>query len=67
MKTAFYFIAIVAFSALMLSPKLPKTYPPKEVVEQRREIVVREIKLNKLISEIEITLAVDSVKISQEN
>jgi hypothetical protein len=67
MKTTFYIIAIVAFSALMLSPKLPKAYPPKEVVEQRREIVVREIKLDKLISEIEVTLAVDSVKISREN
>ena len=67
MKTTFYFIAIVAFSALMLSPKLPKIYPPKEVVQQRREIVVQEIKLDKLISEIEVKLAVDSTQITQEN
>lgn len=67
MKTSFYFIAIVAFSALMLSPKLPKVYPPKEVVEQRREIVVKEIKLDKLITEIEVKLAIDSTQINQEN
>jgi len=67
MKTTFYLIAIVAFSALMLSPKLPKIYPSKEVVQQRREIVVQEIKLDKLISEIEVKLAVDSTQITQEN
>ncbi|MDR6844500.1 hypothetical protein [Flavobacterium granuli] len=66
MKTTFYIIGIVVFSAIMLSPKLPKFYPPKEVIEQRKEIVYKEIKLNKIISEIETKLAVDSVLISNK-
>jgi len=56
MKTLFSTIALVAFSALMLSPTLPADYPPKKVVEQRKEIVCKERKLNNLITVIECEL-----------
>lgn len=56
MKTFFSAIALLAFSALMLSPRLPADYPPKKVVEQRKEIVCKEKKLNNLITEIECEL-----------
>lgn len=65
MKTAFYIVAFVAFSALMLSPKLPENYPPKAVLEQRKKIVCKEIKINKLIHTIEHTLAIDSISIQK--
>lgn len=61
MKTAFYAVALVAFSALMLSPKLPAAYPPKIVLEQRKDIIVKETKIDNLITEIECTLATDSI------
>lgn len=62
MKTAFYIVAIVAFSALMLSPKLPVDYPPKSVLEQRKEIAFKEQNINRLIQEIEYKLEVDSIQ-----
>lgn len=65
MKTFFTAIALVAFSALMLSPQLPKSYPPKKVVEMRKEIVCKEIKINGLIKEIECNLAVDSIAVKR--
>jgi hypothetical protein len=65
MKTAFYIVALVAFSALMLTPKAPPIYPPKAVLEQRREIVYKEQKINSLIRQVEYTLAIDSILIKQ--
>ena len=65
MKTSVFIIALVAFSALMLSPKTPKEYPPKAVLEQRKEIVYKEIKINKLINTIEYALAIDSLQIEK--
>jgi hypothetical protein len=67
MKTTFYIVAIVAFSALMLNPKQPPEYPPKEVVEQRKEIVFKEQKINSIIKKIEYNLAIDSVQIHYAN
>ena len=67
MKTAFYIVAIVAFSALMLSPKPPSKYPPKDVMEQRREIVFKEQKINSIIKKIEYNLAIDSIQIQESN
>lgn len=64
MKTAFYAVALVAFSALMLSPKLPAAYPPKIVLEQRKEIIGKEAKIDNLITEIETTLTNDSIQIN---
>ena len=61
MKSPVFIIAIAAFSALMLSPKKPEEYPPKAVLEQRKEIANKELKINKLIQEIEITLVIDSI------
>jgi hypothetical protein len=63
MKTSVFIIALAAFSALMLSPKPLEEYPPKAVLEQRKEIVTKEIKINKLINTIEYALAIDSLQI----
>ncbi|OYX86790.1 MAG: hypothetical protein B7Y83_00180 [Flavobacteriales bacterium 32-34-25] len=67
MKTFFTAIALVAFSALMLSPQLPETYPPKKVVEMRKEIVCKEQEINGIIKEIECNLAVDSIAVKKHN
>lgn len=61
MKTTIYVIGFIAFSALMLSPKLPKEYPPKEVVEQRKEIVYKEAKIERIINSIESNILLDSI------
>lgn len=63
MKTFLSAIGLFAFSALMLSPQLPKNYPPKKVIEMRKEIVCKEVKINGLIQEIECKLA-DSTEIN---
>lgn len=67
MKTALYVAALVVFSALMLSPNLPAEYPPKLVLEQRKEIVYKEQKIKQLIQEIEYTLVIDSIQISNKH
>lgn len=61
MKTTIYVIGFIAFSALMLSPKLPKEYPPKKVLEQRKEIVCKEAEIQKIINSIENTIVFDSL------
>ena len=58
-------MAILVFSAVMLSPKMPKEYPPKAVLEQRADIAVKEIKLKNLINKIEYVIKKDSLKIAQ--
>jgi hypothetical protein len=65
MKTTFYVIGIIAFSALMLSPKLPKEYPPKIVLEQRKEIVCKEAKIEKIIDAIESNIMLDSIHLEK--
>lgn len=67
MKTTGFIIALALFSALMLSPKVPDHYPPKAVLQQRKEIVNKEIKINKLIHTIEQTLAVESLKLKKQS
>jgi hypothetical protein len=67
MKTTGLILALALFSALMLSPKVPDNYPPKAVLQQRKEIVYKEIKINKLIHTIEQTLAIDSLQINKQN
>lgn len=66
MKTGFYIVALVAFSAIMLTPKVPEVYPPKAVLEQRKEIAFKEQKINSLIREVELRLALDSILIKQK-
>jgi hypothetical protein len=66
MKTTFYVIAIIAFSALMLSPKLPKEYPPKIVLEQRKEIVCKEAKIERIIDAIENNIVLDSIHLENK-
>jgi hypothetical protein len=66
MKTTLYVIGFIAFSALMLSPKLPKEYPPKIVLEQRKEIVYKEAKIEKIINAIENNIALDSIQIKHK-
>jgi hypothetical protein len=63
MKTTIYIVTILAFSALIISPKLPKVYPPKEVLEEKRSIVFKERKLEHLIEKIEYQVTQDSIKI----
>ena len=63
MKTTLSIMAILVFSAIMLTPKIPKEYPPKEVLEQRADIVLKESKLNNLIDKIEYTIEKDSLEI----
>lgn len=63
MKTAIYIVTILAFSALIISPKLPKEYPPKEVLQERRSITFKEQKLEHLIEKIEHQIAQDSLNI----
>jgi hypothetical protein len=65
MKTAFSLVALVVFSALMLAPKESPEYPVGLVLEQRREIVFKEQKINALIREIEYTLVIDSLTIKK--
>lgn len=67
MKTTVFIIALATFSALMLSPKTFKEYPPKAVLEQRKEIAYKEIKINTLINTIEQTLAIDSVQLKKQS
>ena len=66
MKTFAYIFTAFAFSALMIAPKIPKFYPPKEVKEQRRTIVYQEKKLERLIEKIEFELVKDSLKIENK-
>ena len=64
MKTTLSITLIMVFSAVLLSPKMPKEYPPKKVIVQREELVIKERKLEDLIKKIENTIAIDSVRLS---
>jgi hypothetical protein len=64
MKTTFSLMAILVFSAIMLKPTLEKPYPPKEVLEQRADIVLKENKLNNLIDKIDHMITVDSMMVA---
>jgi hypothetical protein len=63
MKTGISLIAILAFSALIIPPILPKIYPSKPVMEQREDVALKEKKLQETICEIEATLEKDSIQI----
>lgn len=63
MKTVFYTIGILTFSAIMLSPRQPKDYPPKDILEQRKYIVHKEHKIESLINQIESRIKQDSTQI----
>jgi hypothetical protein len=63
MKTTLSLMAILVFSAIMLAPKIPKEYPPKEVLEQRAEIVLKEKKLDHLIDNMEYIITVDKMNV----
>lgn len=64
MKSLFYTIALVVFSAIILKPLNPKPYPPPAVLEQRRDIVQKEQEIEVLINKIEYNLTVDSLSIA---
>jgi hypothetical protein len=65
MKTTFYIVAIVAFSALMLNPKQPPEYPP--MLEQRKRNCFMSKKINSIIKKNRIHPAIDSVQIHMQN
>lgn len=64
MKTTLSLTLVMVFSAIMLSPKLPKEYPPKKVIHKREQVVLKERVLENLIDKIEYTIAVDSMRIA---
>lgn len=63
MKTTFYAVMILVFSFIVITPKTPKDYPPKPVMEQRRIIEFKERKIKNLINKIEHDLKTDSIQI----
>jgi hypothetical protein len=65
MKTTFFIIGLVAFSALMLSPQLPSNYPSKAVLEQRKENVIKEKEIIILIHQIEYKIDVEKIRIEK--
>lgn len=65
MKSLFYTLCLIIFSAIILKPLRPRPYPPPEVVEQRTEILFKEIELDNLVREIEHQIMIDSVQISK--
>ncbi|MFV8268445.1 hypothetical protein ACNQGP_00735 [Flavobacterium sp. GT2N3] len=67
MKTPLYILGIVAFSALMLSPKQLPDYPPKIIVQSKKVAAYKEQKINTLISQIECTLVLDSIQIEKQS
>jgi hypothetical protein len=64
MKTTLSLLAILVFSAIMLAPKTPKDYPPKRVLEQRVQILVKEKHLDHLIDDMEEIITVDRQKVA---
>lgn len=65
MKTTISLIAILVFSAILIVPEMPKAYPPKDVIIQRAEINFKEIKLNRLINNLEYSIKKDSLELSE--
>lgn len=57
MKSTCYLIAVLAFSALMLSPAKERIYPPKEMINQQLDIKEKEDKIDLIISRIEVNLS----------
>lgn len=64
MKSLFYTIALVVFSAIILKPLNPKPYPPPAILEQRRDIVQKEREIEVLINKIDYNLKIDSLTIA---
>lgn len=62
MKTSIYIFFLVVCGVFIAAPKFPKKYPPKEVEDQARHIVVKENKLDVIIHEIEYRVKLDSLK-----
>lgn len=66
MKTPFYVIGLLAFSAIMLSPAFPQEYPSTKVVRERIEIKEKEKNLDRIIDLIEYNLKVDKILSNKE-
>ena len=67
MKTTFYIIGLLAFSAVMLSPALPAKYPSKKVARQKIEMIEKEKKLNEVIKLVEYNLKVNKVLLENKS
>jgi hypothetical protein len=63
MKSSITFFAVITFSALLLPPAGPKSYPTQSVLDERNEIVLNENKIDDAISKIEQQLAIDSLRL----
>ena len=57
----------MVFGALCLTPKLPKPYPPVEVIRQKESISFKEKKLDHLIHKIEYEFKKDTIENSKTN
>ena len=64
MKSLFYTIALVVFSAIILKQLNPKPYPPPAILEQRRDIVQKEREIEVLINKIDYNIKLDSISIA---
>lgn len=66
MKTTFYIIGLLGFSAVMLSPTLPLEYPSEKVIKQRIDIQKKEEELNQVIDLIEYNLKKNKALLKDE-
>lgn len=65
MKSFAYIVVLALFSAVILKPVEPKHYPPVKVMEQRVEIIEKELEIENLINTIELNLEIDSLQIEE--
>lgn len=63
MKTTFYTVLILVVSFIAVKPNIPKSYPPKVVLEQRRIIEFREKKIENLIKKNKYDLEVNQIEL----
>lgn len=63
MKIAINSLLTLAFSALVIAPIMPKSFPTEEVKQERRTITYKEEKLGRLVKSIEYQIKKDSLEI----
>lgn len=67
MKTLYFTVAALLFSALVFAPKIPSDNSPKIIVDNKSEIALKENGIENVISKIEQNLAIDSLQIKNFN
>lgn len=61
MKSLSYAISILAFSALVMAPKIEQPDPPKIVINNQHRIIQQEKEVNNLICIIEYNLSLGGI------